>query len=83
MDIKRSYYEDIELFRSKTILFWSLLFLVFLIILPWIVAKTHVLGLSVYLLNLIIIHAIVAIGLNILVGYTGQISLGHAGWVSR
>ncbi|MBP1713362.1 MAG: inner-rane translocator, partial [Deltaproteobacteria bacterium] len=80
MDIKRSYYEDIELFRSKTILFWSLLFLVFLIILPWIVAKTHVLGLSVYLLNLIIIHAIVAIGLNILVGYTGQISLGHAGF---
>ncbi len=80
MDIKRSYYEDIELFRSKTILFWSLFFLVFLIFLPWIVAKTHVLGLSVYLLNLIIIHAIVAIGLNILVGYTGQISLGHAGF---
>jgi branched-chain amino acid transport system permease protein len=80
VDIKRSYYEDIELFRSKTILFWSLLFLVFLIFLPWIVAKTHVLGLSVYLLNLIIIHAIVAIGLNILVGYTGQISLGHAGF---
>ncbi len=43
-------------------------------------AKTHVLGFSVYLLNLIIIHAIVAIGLNILVGYTGQISLGHAGF---
>ena len=80
MDIKRSYYEDIELFRSKTIFFWSLLFLVFLIILPWVVNKTHVLGLSVYLLNLIIIHAIVAIGLNILVGYTGQISLGHAGF---
>jgi branched-chain amino acid transport system permease protein len=80
VDIKRSYYEDIELFRSKTILFWSLLFLVFLVFLPWIIAKTHFLGLSVYLLNLIIIHAIVAIGLNILVGYTGQISLGHAGF---
>jgi branched-chain amino acid transport system permease protein len=80
VDIKRSYYEDIELFPSKTILVWSLIFSAFLLFLPWFVAKTHFLGLSVYLLNLIIIHCIVAIGLNILVGYTGQISLGHAGF---
>jgi branched-chain amino acid transport system permease protein len=80
VDIKRSYYEDIALFRSKTILVWSLLFFALLAALPWIVAKTHFLGLSVYLLNLILIHCIVAIGLNILVGYTGQISLGHAGF---
>lgn len=80
MDIKRSYYEDIELFKSRTILVSSLLFFAFLMILPWIVAKTHILGLSIYLVNLIIIHCIVAIGLNILVGYTGQISLGHAGF---
>ncbi len=80
MDIKRSYYEDIELFKSKTVLISSLIFLTFLVFLPWIVAKTHVLGISIYLLNLIIIHCIVTIGLNILVGYTGQISLGHAGF---
>ncbi len=80
MDIKRSYYEDIELFQSKTVLAGSLLFFVLLLLLPWIVARTHILGLSVYLLNLIIIHCIVAIGLNILVGYTGQISMGHAGF---
>lgn len=80
MDIKRSYYEDIRLFRSKTILVWALVFFAFLFILPWIVTKTHFMGFSVYLLNLIIIHCIVAIGLNILVGYTGQISLGHAGF---
>ena len=80
MDIKRSYYEDIELFKSKTILVWSLIFFAFLIVLPWIVVKTHFLGFSVYLVNLIIIQCIVAIGLNILVGYTGQISLGHAGF---
>jgi len=35
---------------------------------------------SLYTVNLITIHAIVAIGLNILVGYTGQISMGHAGF---
>ncbi len=80
MDIKRSYYEDIRLFKNKTILVWSLIFFAFLIVLPWIVAKTHFMGFSVYLVNLIVIHCIVAIGLNILVGYTGQISLGHAGF---
>ena len=80
MDIKRDYYEDIELFKSGTILFWSILFLIFLAILPWLIIKYHLLGLSIYIVNLITIHAIVAIGLNILVGYTGQISMGHAGF---
>jgi len=80
VDIKRSYYEDIQLFKSRTILVWSLIFFGFLIVLPWIVEKTHFLGFSIYLLNLIIIHCIVVIGLNILVGYTGQISMGHAGF---
>src|SRR4030042_6955542 len=80
MDIKRSYYEDIELFKSKTILAWSIILLAVLLLLPWFIAKTHFLGISVYLLNLIIIHCIVAIGFNILVGYTRQISLGPAGF---
>ncbi len=80
MDIKRDYYEDIELFKSGTILFWSILFLTFLAILPWLITRYHLLGLSIYIVNLITIHAIVAIGLNILVGYTGQISMGHAGF---
>jgi len=80
MDIKRNYYEDVELFKSNTILVWSILFLIFLAILPWLVMKYHLLGLSVYIVNLITVHAIVAIGLNILVGFTGQISMGHAGF---
>ena len=80
MDIKRSYYEDIELFKSNTILIWSILFLIFLGILPWLVKTYHLLGMSIYIVNLITINALVAIGLNILVGYTGQISMGHAGF---
>jgi len=80
MDIKRSYYEDIELFKSNTILVWSILFLVFLGFLPWLVKTYHILGMSIYIVNLITINALVAIGLNILVGYTGQISMGHAGF---
>ena len=80
MDVKRDYYEDIELFKSNTILVWSILFLVFLAVLPWLIRKYHLLGMSVYIVNLITIHALVAVGLNILVGYTGQVSLGHAGF---
>jgi branched-chain amino acid transport system permease protein len=80
MNIKRDYYEDIELFKSTTILVWSILFLIFLTILPWFITKYHLLGLSIYIVNLITIHAIVAIGLSILVGFTGQISMGHAGF---
>jgi branched-chain amino acid transport system permease protein len=34
-----------------------------------------------YLANLVGIFAIAALGLNVLTGYTGQISLGHAGFV--
>jgi branched-chain amino acid transport system permease protein len=37
-------------------------------------------GYFVYLLNLVGIFALVAIGLNMLTGFSGQISLGHAGF---
>ncbi|MCJ7783516.1 MAG: branched-chain amino acid ABC transporter permease, partial [Desulfobacterales bacterium] len=60
MDMKRDYYEDIELFKSTTILVWSILFLIFLGIFPWLIQKYHLLGMSLYIVNLIIIHAIVA-----------------------
>jgi branched-chain amino acid transport system permease protein len=75
MDMKREYYEDIELFSSGVVLFWSASFLVFLFTLPLWMESYYI-----YLLNLIMVHVILAVGLNILVGYTGQISLGHAGF---
>lgn len=37
-------------------------------------------GYFIYLLNLVGIFALVSIGLNLLVGFSGQISLGHAGF---
>lgn len=80
MDLKRDYYEDIELFKSRTVLVFTILGLIFLALLPVLVSKYHFLGLSIYLVNLITVHSIVAIGLNIVVGYTGQISMGHAGF---
>jgi branched-chain amino acid transport system permease protein len=57
------------------VLFWSAAFLLFLLTLPLYLPQYHF-----YLLNLILVHVILAVGLNILVGYTGQISLGHAGF---
>jgi len=73
--MKRDYYEDVELFKSGTILAWSIVFLVFLFTLP-----IYLPSYNIYLLNVIMVNIILAVGLNILVGYTGQISLGHAGF---
>ncbi len=75
MDMKRDYYEDIEVFSSGTVLFWSIALFVFLFTLP-----LYLSSYNVYLFNIILVHVILAVGLNILVGYTGQISLGHAGF---
>ncbi len=75
MDMKRDYYEDIQLFQSGTILAWSVAFLVFLFTLP-----LYLPSYNIYLINIILVNVILAVGLNILVGNTGQISLGHAGF---
>ncbi len=75
MDMKRSYYEDIELFDSGTKKFWFAVMLLGVIVLPFILP-----GYYLNDINYIAINIIVATGLNILVGYTGQISLGHAGF---
>jgi branched-chain amino acid transport system permease protein len=37
---------------------------------------------SVYLLNAVIIYSLVVIGLNVLLGYSGQVSLGHAAFLA-
>lgn len=75
MDMKRNYYEDVQLITSKVVLFWLSLLLVSLAVFPFIVENYYV-----YVANYIAINIIVAAGLNLLVGYTGQISLGHAGF---
>ncbi|MCB2187959.1 MAG: branched-chain amino acid ABC transporter permease [Deltaproteobacteria bacterium] len=75
MDMKRDYYEDIRLWDSGWQVAWTVVLLAFLIALPfW--AGSYL----IYTVNLMAINIIVALGLNLLVGYTGQISLGHAGF---
>lgn len=75
MDMKRDYFEDIRLLDSSAQVFWLLLLIASLAIFPF-MAGSYL----IYTVNLMAIHVIVALGLNILVGYTGQISLGHAGF---
>lgn len=75
MDIKRDYYEDIQLLDSKVLWFWFLMLIGALITFPFVASNYHI-----YMANYMAINVLVTVGLNILVGYTGQISLGHAGF---
>ncbi|MBW2029356.1 MAG: branched-chain amino acid ABC transporter permease [Deltaproteobacteria bacterium] len=75
MDMKRDYYEDVQLFGSKGTVFWFVALMLFLALFPFLFKNYYV-----YMANYMAINILVAIGLNILVGYTGQISLGHAGF---
>ena len=72
--VKRmNYLQDIQLFKFRSTLVWYLLLVALFLLAP--------LGVNAYwvsLLNLIGIYVIVALGLNLLTGYTGQISLGHS-----
>jgi len=72
-----TYDEDMAIIRTKT--HWALLIGLFVLLF------TCPLYFSNYLLsvtNLIGITVIAAIGLNILTGYCGQLSIGHAGFIA-
>ena len=74
---RESYYEDIKLFQTIWIRFFMLLFLAAMVTLPkW--GNPYL----VYLVNLSCIAVVAALGLNILVGFTGQISMCHAAFVA-
>ncbi|MBN1849495.1 MAG: branched-chain amino acid ABC transporter permease [Deltaproteobacteria bacterium] len=75
MDMKRDYYEDIQLFSSGVVIFWFVAMMVFLAVVPFIFKNYYI-----YVINFMAINVIVVLGLNLLVGYTGLISLGHAGF---
>jgi branched-chain amino acid transport system permease protein len=75
MDMKRDYFEDVQLCTSGTVVFWLAVLLAGLAMFPLLARNYYV-----YMANYLAINVIVVIGLNILVGYTGQVSLGHAGF---
>ncbi len=77
MDMKRDYYEDVQLLRRMPARVSFVAMLLALAALPALVPNY-----TVYTLNFLATSVIVALGMNILVGYTGQVSLGHAGFLA-
>jgi branched-chain amino acid transport system permease protein len=75
-DYKQSYIEDEAIFQSFFVKFWLGLFFLFLLLFPF-VANAYIL----YVANMIGFAVIGAVGLNLLTGFTGQISLGHAAFL--
>ena len=74
---RESYQEDMKIFQTVWVKFWLVLFIVCLLSVPlW--ADPYI----VYMANISGIAIIAAMGLNILTGLTGQISLGHAAFVA-
>ena len=74
---KTGYEQDLKLFKHGGTMFWYGLLGVLLLTAPlW--ASEYVMS----QLHFICIYSIVGFGLMLLVGYTGQISLGHAAFLA-
>ena len=73
---KQSYAADEALFDSRTQRIWLGVLAVVLVILPFVASQYWL-----YLTCLVGINVIAATGLNILTGYTGQVSLGQAAFM--
>jgi len=72
-NFRESYSQELSIFETDFGRLYMLIGLVLLFgVIPFI-SSAYIL----YVLNIIGIYAIAAVGLNILIGYTGQISLGH------
>ncbi|GBE15996.1 MAG TPA: branched-chain amino acid ABC transporter permease [Proteobacteria bacterium] len=78
-----NYKKDMAIFQTPFIKVWMALFFIFLATFPFIAHPINsIIGINtLYLANLIGIYIIGAQGLNILTGYTGQISLGHGAFM--
>lgn len=74
---KTSYHQDINLFRHGGQVFWYLCLGLAALVAPLVVGNFYVGELS-----LVFIYAIAGIGLMLLVGYTGLVSLGHAAFLA-
>jgi branched-chain amino acid transport system permease protein len=72
-----SYHEDIKLMRTIWSKAWMGLFVLGMLVLPF-ATDTYI----VYLVNLSCIATVAALGLNLLTGFTGQISLGHSAFLA-
>jgi branched-chain amino acid transport system permease protein len=77
MDLIESYREELQLIRKPATRVWVGAFVLFLILLP-LFAPEHI----IYVVTIIAIYAIGVQGQNLLIGNTGQISFGQAGFLA-
>ena len=77
MDLIESYREELRLIRKPWTGFWVALLVAGLILLPWF-SREYI----TYIFTLIFIYSIGAQGQNLLIGYTGLISFGQAGFLA-
>jgi branched-chain amino acid transport system permease protein len=75
-DFKETYGGLVALTDSKPVWLWSLVLVAALIVAPYLLNSY-----ALSFLTIILITAVGALGLNILTGYTGLISLGHVGFL--
>lgn len=74
LNMTRDYAEDLKLFRSRQARAGAIALLLAALFFPLVMPDDFWLSVLVYAG----IYAIAALGLNVLTGYTGQVSLGHA-----
>lgn len=85
-----SYRREFRLVRTNAMRIWVVLLVAFVLYMPWVVAQKSLFGfeLSKHMLlninmttiNVALVAMVGALGLNILTGYTGLISIGNAGF---
>ena len=73
---RETYRDDIKIFQTIFVKFWLFLLFIAMLTFPFYASKYHC-----YLANLSGIAIIGALGINLLTGYTGQVSLGHAAFL--
>lgn len=76
-DFKVDYREELDIFQTLWIKVWLGILILILIFFPFLIDRYYV-----SILNSAAIAAIGALGLNILIGYTGLVSIGHAAFLA-
>ena len=77
MDLIESYTEELQLIRKPWTRVWVSAFVLGLLLLPWFVPEHFT-----YIVTIIFTYSIGIQGQNLLIGYTGQISFGQAGFLA-
>ena len=77
MSLKTSYQEDVKIIKDRRAWIFTILLTIVLFSLPFYISEYFI-----YILTIVSIYSIGVVGQNILIGYTGQMSLGQSGFLA-